>query len=281
MPRSVHLPIDDAEHQRRCAVRRGPGAAGPQPASRWRVASQHPSGGARQDPAAAAADVAPRCAGSSTAPRPPSTSSCRRRRRSTAFGCSPRWRSRATAPAIVPATAVPRWLKGDFQRMQVPELPRRVVGWVQRRRPAPGIPTRVLLAVLRDVVACRAEAARRARRRRGIPPRPRRQSGARRYPCSPSSFATGSSALSASDVREFDGRQVVWVDVDAGSRVGALSSDVLGQIETAACTARAKGFPLIVIMRSSGADIVEGFAALHGWGLAAKALTPTVRASCR
>ncbi|MGZ4724878.1 MAG: acyl-CoA carboxylase subunit beta, partial [Ilumatobacteraceae bacterium] len=37
--------------------------------------------------------------------------------------------------------------------------------------------------------------------------------------------------------------------------------------------ARAKGFPLIVIMRSSGADIVEGFAALHGWGLAARALT--------
>jgi DNA-binding transcriptional LysR family regulator len=56
-------------------------------------------------------------------------------------------------PAIVPATSVPRWLKGDFHRVQVPELPRRVVGWVQRRRPAPGIPTRVLLAVLRDVIA--------------------------------------------------------------------------------------------------------------------------------
>jgi acetyl-CoA carboxylase carboxyltransferase component len=76
-----------------------------------------------------------------------------------------------------------------------------------------------------------------------------------------------------SDVREFDGRQVVWVDVDAGSRVGALTSDSSGKIENASCTARAKGFPLIVIMRSSGADIVEGFAALHGWGLAAKALT--------
>ena len=40
--------------------------------------------------------------------------------------------------AIVPATAVPRWLKGDFKRIAVPELPRRVVGWVQRRRPSPG-----------------------------------------------------------------------------------------------------------------------------------------------
>ncbi len=75
-----------------------------------------------------------------------------------------------------------------------------------------------------------------------------------------------------SDVREFDERQVVWVDVDAGSRVGALTSESSGKIENAACTARAKGFPLIVVMRSSGADIVEGIAALHAWGLAAKAL---------
>jgi LysR family hydrogen peroxide-inducible transcriptional activator len=56
-------------------------------------------------------------------------------------------------PAIVPATSVPRWLQGDFRRISVPELPRRVVGWVQRRRPAPGIPTRVLLTVLREVIA--------------------------------------------------------------------------------------------------------------------------------
>jgi molybdate transport repressor ModE-like protein len=55
--------------------------------------------------------------------------------------------------AIVPATAVPRWLRGEFHRITVPELPRRVVGWVQRRRPAPGSPTRALLGVLREVVA--------------------------------------------------------------------------------------------------------------------------------
>ena len=79
-------------------------------------------------------------------------------------------------------------------------------------------------------------------------------------------------AVSA-EVRDFDGRQVVWVDVDAGTRVGALTADSSGKLENAACTARVKGFPLIVIMRSSGADIVEGIAALHGWGLAAKALT--------
>jgi DNA-binding transcriptional LysR family regulator len=55
--------------------------------------------------------------------------------------------------AIVPATSVPRWLKGDFKRIAVPELPRRVVGWVQRRRPTPGTPTRALQSVLREVVA--------------------------------------------------------------------------------------------------------------------------------
>ena len=53
----------------------------------------------------------------------------------------------------MPATAVPRWLKGDFRRIAVPELPRSVVGWVQRRRPSPGSPTRALQAVLRDVIA--------------------------------------------------------------------------------------------------------------------------------
>jgi DNA-binding transcriptional LysR family regulator len=49
--------------------------------------------------------------------------------------------------AIVPASAVPGWLKGDFVRIGVPDLPRRVVGWVQRERPRPN---RATLAV-RDV----------------------------------------------------------------------------------------------------------------------------------
>lgn len=55
--------------------------------------------------------------------------------------------------AIVPATASPRWLKGDFKRIAVPELPRRVVAWVQRRRPTPASPTRALHAVLQEVIA--------------------------------------------------------------------------------------------------------------------------------
>ncbi|CAB4884688.1 unannotated protein [freshwater metagenome] len=55
-------------------------------------------------------------------------------------------------PAIVPSTAVPGWVKGDFKRIHVPELPRRVVGWVQRRRPAPGAPSRAVLKTMRDIL---------------------------------------------------------------------------------------------------------------------------------
>lgn len=55
--------------------------------------------------------------------------------------------------AIVPATAVPRWLTGDFRRIAVPEMPRRVVGWAQRRRPSPGVATRALHEVMREVIA--------------------------------------------------------------------------------------------------------------------------------
>jgi len=56
-------------------------------------------------------------------------------------------------PAIVPASAVPGWLRGDFVRIAVPELPRRKVGWVQRRRPRPNMATLAVAQVIRDVVA--------------------------------------------------------------------------------------------------------------------------------
>jgi len=74
------------------------------------------------------------------------------------------------------------------------------------------------------------------------------------------------------EVRDFDGREVVWVEVDATDRRGALSSDSSSVLEHAAVTAREQRLPLIGVVRSSGADIVEGFSALHGWGRAAKAL---------
>ncbi|MFZ4811003.1 MAG: LysR family transcriptional regulator [Ilumatobacteraceae bacterium] len=59
--------------------------------------------------------------------------------------------------AIVPATAIPRWLKGEFKRIAVPELPRRVVGWAQRKRPSPSAPTKAMFEVLREVVSRQGE----------------------------------------------------------------------------------------------------------------------------
>ncbi|MEI7618018.1 MAG: LysR substrate-binding domain-containing protein [Actinomycetota bacterium] len=58
-------------------------------------------------------------------------------------------------PAIVPSTAVPGWVKGDFKRVLVPELPRRVIGWVQRRRPTPGAPTRAVHQSTREILGTR------------------------------------------------------------------------------------------------------------------------------
>ena len=61
------------------------------------------------------------------------------------------------------------------------------------------------------------------------------------------------------EVREIDGRTVVWVDVDASERRGALSSESSSQIQAGAERALAEQLPLIAVVRSSGADIEEGF----------------------
>ncbi|MFM8484128.1 MAG: hypothetical protein ACKOBT_12370, partial [Actinomycetota bacterium] len=47
---------------------------------------------------------------------------------------------------------VPVWLSGNFSTITVPDLPRRVVGWVQRRRPGPTAVTRACLDIARAVI---------------------------------------------------------------------------------------------------------------------------------
>jgi DNA-binding transcriptional LysR family regulator len=59
--------------------------------------------------------------------------------------------------AIVPATAAPRQVDGDFARVSVPELPRRVVAWVRRRRPAPSAATTAVATNLGEVIATHAD----------------------------------------------------------------------------------------------------------------------------
>jgi DNA-binding transcriptional LysR family regulator len=60
-------------------------------------------------------------------------------------------------PAIVPATAAPKQTEGDFRRIMVPELPRRVVAWVRRRRPGPSAATNAVALILNEVVRTHAD----------------------------------------------------------------------------------------------------------------------------
>ncbi len=56
-------------------------------------------------------------------------------------------------PAVLPASASPRHLKGDWVAVQVDGLTGREVGLIRRRRGLPSAPARALVEVARDVVA--------------------------------------------------------------------------------------------------------------------------------
>jgi acetyl-CoA carboxylase carboxyltransferase component len=73
-------------------------------------------------------------------------------------------------------------------------------------------------------------------------------------------------------VERLDDRPVVVVRMDASERRGALSSTASATLAEAACTAKDQRIPLVAHIASSGADILEGMAALHGWGQAARAI---------
>jgi acetyl-CoA carboxylase carboxyltransferase component len=70
-----------------------------------------------------------------------------------------------------------------------------------------------------------------------------------------------------------DGREVVTFIIDSTERRGALSEGDGEVIAAAAHMAREMRRPLIGVLSSSGADILGGIAALHGWGTAAKAVS--------
>jgi len=73
-------------------------------------------------------------------------------------------------------------------------------------------------------------------------------------------------------VTPIGGRPVVVVDVESDERRGALSSAASETLAIAAQTALTERLPLVGYVGSSGADILEGMAALHGWGRAARAI---------
>jgi acetyl-CoA carboxylase carboxyltransferase component len=73
-------------------------------------------------------------------------------------------------------------------------------------------------------------------------------------------------------VETIDGRSVVVARIEATERQGALTSTASATLTEAARVALAQRVPLVSYVASSGADIVEGIAALHGWGQAARAI---------
>ena len=76
----------------------------------------------------------------------------------------------------------------------------------------------------------------------------------------------------AAGITTIGGRQVVQVEIDGGVRRGALSEDDGHTLAAAADHAARAGLPLLGVLTSSGADVHDGVAALHGWGTAARAL---------
>ena len=55
-------------------------------------------------------------------------------------------------PALVPASAAPSWLTGDWTRVAVDGLSPRIVGLATQRRAAPSAPTRTLADLIRRIV---------------------------------------------------------------------------------------------------------------------------------
>ena len=89
----------------------------------------------------------------------------------------------------------------------------------------------------------------------------------------PTGLRRGAPGPARALISDLDGRRVVMVSIDGTVKLGALSSSASLTIAAAAETALAERLPLILEIASSGADLVEGISALHGWGLAAKAIT--------
>lgn len=71
---------------------------------------------------------------------------------------------------------------------------------------------------------------------------------------------------------ELAGRPAVLVEFDTRRRRGAISQTDGDTLAEAARAALAAKIPLVIALASSGADVNEGVAALHGWGSAAREL---------
>jgi len=86
-------------------------------------------------------------------------------------------------------------------------------------------------------------------------------------------IATGIPAPVSARVTRLDDRKVMWIEFDPSEVAHPLSSQMTTIITEGLRTALDELIPVVLVVNSSGADIAEGVAPLHGWGVAAKLLT--------
>jgi acetyl-CoA carboxylase carboxyltransferase component len=90
-------------------------------------------------------------------------------------------------------------------------------------------------------------------------------------------FRAGVSGPATAEVRRLGEYDVVWTEVTGETASGfhgvPLGSEAAAMLEAAADAAAAARVPLVLVMAATGADILEGFAALHAWGCLARALS--------
>ncbi|MHB8189361.1 MAG: acyl-CoA carboxylase subunit beta [Ferrimicrobium sp.] len=75
------------------------------------------------------------------------------------------------------------------------------------------------------------------------------------------------------ELRMIDGRRVMWISSKPTTRRGALTERDGHRIMQATSLATRIGIPIVCELSTSGAQINDGVAALHAWGIAAHALT--------
>jgi acetyl-CoA carboxylase carboxyltransferase component len=85
-------------------------------------------------------------------------------------------------------------------------------------------------------------------------------------------MAQRSAAVTAT-VGELDGRTVSWFRLEGGKHRGAIGVAEGDAIERAVRAGIELGVPVVGVVSTSGADVVEGVASLHAWGRVARALT--------
>jgi acetyl-CoA carboxylase carboxyltransferase component len=88
----------------------------------------------------------------------------------------------------------------------------------------------------------------------------------------PLDLRTGTSGSVTTRVEVIEGRRAVVFDIDPTRNKGALTPADGDDIAAAARTALAERIPLVGRVASSGADILAGIGATHGWGKAARAM---------